>query len=968
MPKIILKCGYFKAKKQTSPNRQNVGGYVNYIATRKGVEKISDSTRKLPATMRQSEMLQKLLVDFPDSKDLFEYEDYLANPSRENASEFIRTAIELNMEQFVTHEGYLSYIATRPNAERSGAHGLFTDEDNPSLELAKQEAANHSGNIWTQIISLRRGDAARLGYDNAAAWRALIKEQRNTIAKELKISPHDLKWYASFHDEGHHPHIHMVAFSADPKQGYLTKQSIEHLRSGYAKSIFKQDLISVYAQQTEYRDELVRQTKDVMSELVSRMRTEPLENASIENLLTELADRLSKTGGKKVYGYLKTDVKSIIDSIVDELEKVECVAECYGKWQEMRDEVLRTYKDTLPPRLPLSQQNEFKQIKNAVIAEAMKLTAPALTFEDEDVENAEIVNDAQPPEADPPQDDGETVELENEDSTPPAAATDTPASNGEVYVEWTKEYKEARVFLFGDEDTPPDFAAAFERLTLEAENGNALAMHDLGRMFADGLGRDADADTTYQWYAKALAAFHIVEDAEPKPYTEYRIGKMYNAGLGTELDYEKAAQWFTPAAAEGRSKNGEGNKYAQYSLGGLYYKGNGVAQNYETALHLYQKSDAQDFPYASYELAKMYRNGIGTAKDENKAGEHFKKAFTGFVALEKKSHDDKLQYRIGQMLLTGTGTEKDLAKATEYFEKSARLGNTYAQYQLAKIYLADEAADPFKIQDAIAWLTKSAEGENQFAQYALAKLYRDGTHVDQNEQEAVRLFTLAAEQENEYAAYALGKLHLKSDTLQRDVGAAVKWLTKAADLGNQFAQYTLGKLYLLGDDVPKDIAKAVALLDKAAEQQNQFAQYQLGKLYLVGEDVPKDVETAIRWLSQAAEQGNQFAQYTLGKLYLMGKDIPRDREKALEYFMLAAEQGNEYAQFFIDHMDSFRDPSLSLAATNLLRHLSRIFEDKAIPDLHRKAMQIDRKRRQKLAEKKQAQGHARDDHTQEFIL
>ena len=157
------------------------------------------------------------------------------------------------------------------------------------------------------------------------------------------------------------------------------------------------------------------------------------------------------------------------------------------------------------------------------------------------------------------------------------------------------------------------------------------------------------------------------------------------------------------------------------------------------------------------------------------------------------------------------------------------------------------------------------------------------------------------------------------------------------------------------------IQNAIFWLEQSADQGNQYAQYALGKLYLSGEDVPKDIPKAILWLEQSASQGNQYAQYALGKLYLCGQDVPRDREKATGYLQAAADQGNIYAVFLLEHMDSFQNPDLFLAATRLLHRLEKLFRE----DMHRATggspFHIDRKRRRRLAEKKQAQGHKRDD-------
>ena len=298
-------------------------------------------------------------------------------------------------------------------------------------------------------------------------------------------------------------------------------------------------------------------------------------------------------------------------------------------------------------------------------------------------------------------------------------------------------------------------------------------MYDLGRMFADGLGREMDMEQAQGWYKKALDTFLVVDST---PYVEYRIGKMHAAGLGTEQDYSQAASWFDEAAEQG-------NKFAMYSLAGLYLRGQGVEKDEVKAKELYRKSAAKGVPYAAYELAKLYRDGIGGETDARIAEEYFSQAFLGFRSMEQESHDDKLQYRIGWMLLRGVGTEKDEVAARVWLEKASRLGNPCAQYQLAKIILADPDSSPEQVDNAIEWLTRAAEGGNEFAQYALGKLL-----LEKGEEETgIRWLTMAAEQENPFAQYALGKLLLEKG----DKENGVRWLTASAEQGNIYAQYYL---------------------------------------------------------------------------------------------------------------------------------------------------------------------------------
>ena len=369
MPRIIMKSPYIKPNSKT-----HIGNYVSYIATRDGVDK-ADSTQKfMEATERQKHIIKKLLSDYPDSKDLYEYQDYLDKPNRGNADEFILRIAETHAELFGDREKYVSYIAQRPRVEKISSHGLFTDGGVPIvLSNVQKEVAESKSNVWTHIISLKREDAERLGYNNAKAWMNLIRSQRNMIAENMKIAPENFRWYAAFHNEGHHPHIHMIAYSTKPNEAYLTEKGIENIKSNLAKVIFRQDLISIYQKQTEHRDKLRAEARDIVEDLVSKINSEIYISASIQHKLLELADRLSKTKGKKVYGYLKPDVKAIVDSIVDELSNDDRIKKLYDLWYEQKENTIRTYTDEMPDRIPLARNKEFKSIKNAVIKEALKL-------------------------------------------------------------------------------------------------------------------------------------------------------------------------------------------------------------------------------------------------------------------------------------------------------------------------------------------------------------------------------------------------------------------------------------------------------------------------------------------------------------------------------------------------------------------------------------------------------------------
>lgn len=372
MPRVIFKCPYLKGGSERAAS--HLHNYVRYMATREGAQHMAIGHEQLPATEEQRKMVAQLLREFPLSRGLFEYEDYQTAPTRGNASEFITRALEDNYDQIAKRDNYVSYIASRPRAQRAGAHALFTGSDAPLvLSQIAAEVARHPGNVWLPIISLRREDAARLGYDDAGQWKNLIAGYAMEMAEAMKIPWEQFRWYAAFHDQGHHPHIHMVCYSADGRSGYLTREGIARIKSDLAKRIFHQELHELYERQTQRRDELTQEAGVVMAELVQQMWEGTLDNPRIEQFMEHLAGKLKNLSGKKQYGYLRAPLKAVVDEIVDELARDERVARAYELWYELREEVLRTYREDLPPRLLLSRQKEFKRIRNMVIEEALRL-------------------------------------------------------------------------------------------------------------------------------------------------------------------------------------------------------------------------------------------------------------------------------------------------------------------------------------------------------------------------------------------------------------------------------------------------------------------------------------------------------------------------------------------------------------------------------------------------------------------
>ena len=641
MARLILKSPYLQCDRN-----HPVSGYLQYIGTRERVELLPDDR---PPTRKQEQLVRKLVKDFPSSKKLDEYSDYEAKPTKANASVFITRALEENWPQVQQSDGYMKYIATRPRAERLGDHGLFGDEDGVDLEKAMRELDQYTGNVWTHIISLKREDAARLGYDNARAWMNLLRTNRNDIAAAMNIPPNHFRWYAAYHDEGEHPHVHMMAWSTVPSETYLTLEGIHKIKSQLTNQIFQQEMLHTYEQKSQSRDELVWEARRAIRKLTQEMARSICSHPEIEQKMEQLAGQLETVKGKKSYGYLPKPVKKTVDEIVDKLEEIPVVKSCYDQWCVLQSEVENYYHDKPRERKKLSQEKEFRQIKNAVIQEAERIRLGEITFEDADL---------------------------------------------------------------SDHDEP-------ERLRGES--------------------------------------------------------------------------------------------------------------------------------YDCWELRQIIRDETLSLEDRD-------------------------------------GTVEELKRLAER-------GDTHAQY-------------------------------------LMGQLYRDGPLLIPDSQKAKHWFTQAAIQGLTEAQYALGKLLLSGDLEVRDPDEGIRWLKQAAQSGNHYAAYRLGKEYLTGEVLTKDTSKVVD------------------------------------WFTQSAEADNQYAQYMLGKLYLTGQGVTHDQTQAMDWFSRSAAQGNQYAQFFLEHQNDLRPPPVMLAATRLLYHMSRIFEDHALPQSNA-GLHVDRKLRRKIQEKKIAMGHKPDDHEEE---
>ena len=954
MPKLIVTSRYLKSGTQKSKNKRR--NYTKYIATRETVEVREQNkfAENKEVTENQKQLLNDLLLDFPEAKRYLEYEDYTANPTVENASELISTIIERNADVIGNRQNFVGYMAMRPGVQKRGSHGLFNEKDEPIiLDRVANEIANHKGNVWSHVISLRREDAIRLGYDNSEAWRQLVMRHISDIAKNQKISLCNLKWYAAFHDTTHHPHIHLLVYSENTKEGFLTNEGINKIRSAFANDIFHDDLQSIYQEQTLSRDELKAVSKTEFESVVRKIQQSDFENPQLENLIRKLYSQLQNVKGKKVYGYLPQEVKETVNSIFSELANDDNIRQLYEKWCSLESLKYKTYTQKEKELPPLVDNKVFQPVRNMIIRTVLDMNYPVIDVEIEEPEPTEqFANDDFYVDILLKFDESEQSENDNvifSDNDDLTAEDFTWNDNNSVtvnvddlpkskyYLKWSSSYQEACKLIYNKESKLEDFQKAEQFLLNESRSGNVLAIQDLGKLYStDKLG-EKDEKKSFSFYEEAFQGFMEIEPDsdfmfpyEPKfdgqimkpvnmrSYVWYRTGKMQCYGLGTEQNYEKAFQWFLKSAQED-------NKFAQYSLANLCYYGTGVEKDLPQAFLWYQKSSSQGQPYASYAVAQLYDKGEYVSKNAETAQGYYKVALLGFLKLENKDQaDDNLYYKLGSMFKNGLGTEADISKAIDYFKRSAEMNNKNGLYEYGKALI-------------------------------------QGKHIEADLNKGLECIEKAIKLGNTNAKRFLALEFISGGYFPQDIEKGIAMLTECADEGDSFACFKLGQIYLKGEIVPQDLERAEKYLLLAED--NEFTQYAFGKLYLQEEKY--DIQKAVDYFEKSADK-NMWSSYQLGRLYLFGADeLEKDKEKAVEWLTKSANDGNEYAQNMLDNMAQFENTILANTIFALFANLCKCIEDDYTQKYKSVRHTVDSRLRRMIRQKKQSFG-IKDEQSQSY--
>lgn len=750
MSQIIVTSRYLKSETETK--RKN---YTRYIATRETVEIREQNIidREAPATEKQQELLSELLEDFPEAKKYLEYEDYKNKSTVENASELISAIVERNADVIGNRQNFVGYMAMRPGVEKRGSHGLFNDKDEPIiLNQAANEIANHPGNVWSHVVSLRREDAIRLGYDNSERWRELVKRHTSDISEAQRIPLCNLKWYAAFHDTTHHPHIHLLVYSSNTKQGFLTKQGINKIRSVFANDIFYDDLHSIYQKQTVSRDELKAESKKYVENLLKEIAQGDFENAELEELIKTLHMQLKNCKGKKVYGYLPSNVKETVDKIFKELSKDKSIQSLYEKWCELERQKYKTYTQKEKEFPPLYENKVFHSVRNSIIGQVLNKDALTGFVDYIDPEPTEVTTDEDIP---PPIED--YITEEDFKWNDEGVEYNTSDFESHYYIKWSTSYKEACKIIYDKKSGKEDFEKAEQLLISEADSGNVLAVHDLGKLYSTKKLGEKDEAKSYKYYEESFQGFTEIEPngdfmfpyetvyqkpVDMRSYIWYRIGKMHCYGLGTQKDMIKATDYFKRSAELN-------NTNAKRTLALEYLSGKHLEQDIEKGLEMLTECADRGDTLSCYKLGKIYFKG-------------------------------EIVY-------------KDLNTAEKYFLKASEKENQYALYSLGTLYLEKEK---YNIDKAVKNFEKALQYEEvkPYAEYSLAKIMLDNNHYHDSEKAVSLLESSAAE--NDWASFLLGRLYLYGrDDIPKDKEKAMEWLNVSAEQGNEYAQNMLDNIH-----------------------------------------------------------------------------------------------------------------------------------------------------------------------------
>ena len=886
-----------------------VAGLVDYCANRETVSlNIAEDRKDLPATNKQIDVLNQFFDLVEDYKDTLEYEDYIKAPTRQNASELISRLSELlyfSSCEFDQVSNLVEYAAKRPGVIKVGEHGLFSSFENVDLEKAKDEISTHKGNIWTEIYSLRREDADKLGYNCQKPWRNLVMENIDKIAKEHRIKPENLHWYAAMHDTSYHPHIHLFIYSSDPTEGFLHKKSIENLKSAFATKIFKNELEEIYPKKDYYKKQLNIETKNTLNRLLSNPESS-FEDKKLNEIANKMLTLSQRYIGKAVYGFQPKEIKEIVNEIEHSLvSSNSLLSELYGEWCNQQLNIERLYINNPNIDYPIEKNPTFTTIKNTIMKQAELLRKNGAV---PDLPKIDEIIDCPTP------DTFEKSSVKNTHST----RNSGKFTNSDLSAQIVKTTVNKN--NYSSYDSIQKYIDKYpEQIFYSAEPEN----EDIKQILSTNLIFTSDAEAVKNFKSLSILANDLSSrDGE----ICRKLADCYNFGQGSEKDFSQAVLWYGIAADEFQ------DSIASYRLGQIYLHGNEQIDidknlgNYyckqafllfrdeiknssffydlesDTDKLYYETNVPKEEAYKEYLMGHMYLKGEGVEQD-------YLKSYQTFLLAAENGYKHS-NYYIGNQYYYGLGFNQDYKKALTYYQKASEANDSYADYRIAKMYVKGEGVN-VNLQIAEEYLLKASD-KVTLASYDLAKLYEDNPEIFKASNKTIfdlynkALNKLLEQEQNAHDAFTemrIASMYLNGKGTEINVPYAVNWLEKSAEQGNPDAAYQLGYIYSSNEYSISDPDKANAYYaqalqdyEKAEEENiNATAEYRIGLIYLNALGVEQDIDKALYWLEKSTLNGNASAAYKLASLYENGELIPQDNEKAFLFYQISAELENPYA-------------------------------------------------------------------------
>ncbi len=928
----------------------HVARLVEYCGTRESVAlNIAEDRKDLPATKKQIETLNEFFDLLEDYKETLEYDDYIKAPTRQNASELISRLSELlyiNGMGFDEVSNLVEYAAKRPGAVKIGEHGLFSSFENVDLENAKNELSTHKGNIWTEIYSLRREDADRLGYDSQKPWRDLVMLNIDTIAKAHRIKPENLRWYAAMHNTSYHPHIHLFVYSTDPTEGFLNQKSIQNLKSAFATKVFANELEEIYSQKDHYKKQLNTEVKNTLTKLLANPESS-FEDEKLNEIANKMLTLSQRYIGKAVYGFQPKEVKAIVNDIEHSLVSDNpLLSKLYGEWCNQQFNIERLYVNNPNIDYPIENNPTFTTIKNTILKQAQALreygTVPALPSIDELIDNFESDNS-----------NNNNSEINTSTLSKNSLDSSLSSKSNDNKITFS-ERRSADSKTTNNNSSRYDPIQKYmnkypEQVFYSPEPESA----ELKEIFGSSVIFESDENAVKNFKSLSILANDL---STRNGEICRKLGDCYNYGQGTEKDFAQAVLWYGIAADEFK------DSMSSYRLGQFYLHGfDGLEKNLE--------------------LGHMYcQNAFFSFMDEIKNRSFFDELDKGNDEPYYKTNVPKSEaykeYLLGRLYLKGEGVQQNHFNAYKAFMLAAENGCTYANHSSAKYgiglaYLKgkDVITDNNK---AILWLEKSTLNGNASAAYKLGTLYESGEVIPQDNEKAFLYYQISAELDNPYACYKLGNIFLKKS----DISQAIKYFEQAADKNISHAWYRLGQIYSDEQYGVLDAEKSNACFSKALQQYisdyndnpDSFTAYRIGQMYLEAKGTNQDISQTINWFEKSVQLDNPDAAYQLGYIYKSdvygvrndvlsnkyfssalsdylnefkknpydadlamrigtfynyGLGVEHDINRAISWYKKSVELGNQKAQQKIDDAQQTRQMSVMSVATTAC-HLGRI--------------------------------------------